>query len=139
MIIDDYGHHPAEIKATLSAAKSGWNKRIIAVFQPHRYTRTAALFEDFVTAFYQADLLVVTDVYAAGEEPIAGATGEALTKGIIKHGHKSVAYRASLEEVSEYVSEMAKPGDMVVTLGAGNINQVCSLLAGKLHKRVAKG
>jgi UDP-N-acetylmuramate--alanine ligase len=139
MIIDDYGHHPAEIKATLSAAKSGWNKRIIAIFQPHRYTRTAALFEDFMTAFYQADLLVVTDVYAAGEEPIAGATGEALAGGIVKHGHKSVVYRASLEEVSEYVAETVEPGDMVVTLGAGNVNQVCSLLAEKLQKKVARG
>ena len=138
MIIDDYGHHPAEIKATLSAAKSGWNKRTIAIFQPHRYTRTAALFEDFMTAFYQADLLVVTDVYAAGEEAIEGATGEALAGGIVKHGHKSVAYRASLDEVSEYVAEIVEPGDMVVTLGAGNVNQVCSLLADKLRNRVVQ-
>ena len=139
MIIDDYGHHPVEIKATLGAAKSGWNKRIIAIFQPHRYTRTAALFEDFLTAFYQADHLVVTDVYAAGEETIAGATGEALAEGIVEHGHKAVTYRASLEEISDYVAKIAEPGDMVVTLGAGNINQVCPMLAEKLRKRVAQG
>ncbi len=81
MLIDDYGHHPVEIQATLSAAKSGWNKRVIAVFQPHRYSRTAALFEDFKKAFYQADSLVVTDVYAAGEDAIEGATGDALAQG----------------------------------------------------------
>ncbi|RLB73742.1 MAG: UDP-N-acetylmuramate--L-alanine ligase [Deltaproteobacteria bacterium] len=139
MIIDDYGHHPVEIEATLSAAKSGWNKRVIAVFQPHRYTRTEALFEDFLTAFYQADLLVVTEVYAAGEAPIEGATGDALAQGIIEHGHKAVKYRTSLEEVAEYVAEVVEPGDMVITLGAGNVNQVCPLLAEKLRKRVVEG
>ena len=139
MIIDDYGHHPVEIKATLGAAKSGWNKRVIAIFQPHRYTRTAALFDDFLTAFYQADQLVVTDVYAAGEESIAGATGEALAEGIVEHGHKAVTYRASLEEVSDYVAKIVEPGDMVVTLGAGNVNQVCPLLAEKLRKKVVQG
>ncbi|MBN1957754.1 MAG: UDP-N-acetylmuramate--L-alanine ligase [Desulfuromonadales bacterium] len=135
MLVDDYGHHPAEIKATLGAAKSGWNKRVIAVFQPHRYTRTAALFEDFQTAFYQADILVVTDVYAAGEDPVDGATGEALAQGVLEHGHKAVVYRATLEEVSAYVAEIAEPGDMVITLGAGNVNQVCGLVAESLkHK-----
>ena len=139
MIIDDYGHHPAEIKATLGAAKSGWNKRVIAVFQPHRYSRTKALFEDFLTAFYQADLLVVTDVYAAGEVPVEGATGEALAQGIIEHGHKAVTYRSTLEEVSEFIARIVEPGDMMVTLGAGNINQVCGLLAEKLRQKAVQG
>ncbi len=139
MIIDDYGHHPAEIKATLAAAKSGWSKRVIAVFQPHRFSRTAALFEDFLTAFYQADHLVITDVYAAGEDPIEGATGEALAQGIIEHGHKSVTYRATFEEVTEFVAGIVEPGDMVVTLGAGNINQVCESLADKLRQKVVQG
>ena len=139
MIIDDYGHHPAEIKATLGAAKDGWNKRVIAVFQPHRYSRTAALFEDFLTAFYQADHLVITDVYAAGEEPIEGATGEALAQGIIEHGHKAVTYQKTLEDVGNFVAKIADPGDMVVTLGAGDINKVCSLLAEKLRKKVIQG
>lgn len=133
MLIDDYGHHPAEIKATLAAAKSGWKKRVVAVFQPHRYSRSAALFDDFVTAFYQADLLVVTDVYAAGEEPIEGATGEALAKGIIEHGHKATHFRKDLEAVSDLLAEVVEPGDMVITLGAGNVNQVCELLANRLR------
>ncbi|MDX2482005.1 MAG: UDP-N-acetylmuramate--L-alanine ligase [Desulfuromusa sp.] len=139
MIVDDYGHHPVEIKATLGAAKSGWNKRVIAVFQPHRYSRTAALFDDFLTAFYQADQLVVTDVYAAGEESIEGATGEALAQGIVEHGHKAVSYRTTLEEVSEYVATIVQPGDLVVTLGAGNVNQVCEMLAEKLRQKVVHG
>jgi len=134
MIIDDYGHHPAEIKATLAAAKSGWSKRVVAVFQPHRYSRTAGLYEEFKTAFYQADVLLVTDVYAAGEEPIAGATGEALAQGVIEHGHKETYYRSTFEEVTELLAELVKPGDLVITLGAGNINQVCQLLAERLRK-----
>ena len=139
MIVDDYGHHPAEIKATLAAAKSGWKKRVVAVFQPHRYSRTAALFDEFLTAFYQADLLLVTDVYAAGEEPIAGATAEALAQGIIEHGHKATYYRASIEEASELLVELVEAGDMVVTLGAGNINQICPLLAEKLRAKEVSG
>ena len=135
MLIDDYGHHPAEIKATLAAAKSGWRKRVVAVFQPHRYTRANALFSEFLTAFYHADLLVVTDIYAAGEDPIEGVTGEALAKGIIEHGHKGTYYRATLEDVTALLTEIVEPGDMVVTLGAGNVNQVCELLAGKLRER----
>lgn len=139
MLIDDYGHHPAEIKATLAAAKSGWKKRVVAVFQPHRYSRTAALFEDFQTAFYQADVLVVTDVYAAGEDAIDGATAEALAQGIIEHGHKDTHYRSSLEEASILLNELVEPGDMVVTLGAGNVNQVCDLLADLLRQKEGRG
>ncbi|SHI80784.1 UDP-N-acetylmuramate--L-alanine ligase [Malonomonas rubra DSM 5091] len=133
MIVDDYGHHPAEIKATLSAAKTGWNKRVIAVFQPHRYSRTSALFEDFKTAFYQADIVVVADVYAAGEDPIEGATGDALAQGIIDHGHKETYYRGSFKEITDLLGELAQPGDLVVTLGAGSINQVCPMLADQLR------
>ncbi len=125
MVIDDYGHHPAEIRATLSAAKSGWNKRVVAIFQPHRYSRTQALFQEFLTAFYQADVLIVTDVYAAGEAPIEGATAEALAAGITSHGHKDVTYLPSLDEVSDHVANIVEPGDMVITLGAGSVNQVC--------------
>ncbi len=135
MIVDDYGHHPAEIKATLAAAKAGWKKRVVAVFQPHRYSRTSALFEDFKTSFYQADLLVVTDVYAAGEEPIEGATAEALCQGIIDHGHKDCRYVGSLEDASKELAELVEPGDLVITLGAGNVNQVCTLLAEQLRSK----
>lgn len=135
MLVDDYGHHPVEIRATLGAAKSGWNKRVIAVFQPHRYSRTSALFEDFKKAFYQADSLVVTDVYAAGEAPIEGANGEALAQGVLEHGHKAVAYKGALEEAADYVSEIVEPGDMVVTLGAGNVNQICQMVADRLRRK----
>jgi len=135
MLVDDYGHHPAEIRATLAAAKSGWNKRVVAVFQPHRYSRTKALFDDFLTAFYQADKLVVTDVYAAGEAPLEGATAAALVAGIRNHGHRDVSYRATLEETAVFLAEQILPGDMVITLGAGNVNQVCDLLAEKLAEK----
>jgi UDP-N-acetylmuramate--alanine ligase len=92
------------------------------------------LFEEFKKAFYQADVLVVTDVYPAGEEPISGATGEALAQGILEHGHKAVAYRSSFAEVADYVAGIAEPGDMVITLGAGNINQVCQLVSERLRR-----
>lgn len=139
MIIDDYGHHPAEIRATLGAAKAGWKKRVVAVFQPHRYSRTHALFSDFLTAFYQADLLLVTDVYAAGEDPIEGATGEALAQGIIEHGHRGTHFTATLEEATELLAELIEGGDMVISLGAGNVNQVCSMLAERLRQNQELG
>lgn len=135
MIVDDYGHHPAEVKATLAAAKSGWKKRVIAVFQPHRYSRTESLYDDFLTAFYQADLLVLTDVYAAGEEPIESANSERLVGGIREHGHRNVVYRGSLEDAADYVAGEVEPDDLVITLGAGNVNQVCDLLAKRLKER----
>ena len=133
MLVDDYGHHPAEIRATLAAARQGWNRPVTAVFQPHRFSRTAALFDDFLTAFYQADRVVITDVYAAGEDPVPGASGAALVQGVRDHGHKAVTYCASLEEASDYVAGLVEPGDMVITLGAGDVNRVCELLAERLE------
>jgi UDP-N-acetylmuramate--alanine ligase len=124
LVVDDYGHHPAEIKATLAAARAGWDNRLIAVFQPHRYSRTAALFEDFATAFYAADEVVVLDIYAAGEEPLPEVTAEALAKAIAGHGHREVRYLASLEEATRYLLATVRSGDMVITLGAGNVWQV---------------
>jgi UDP-N-acetylmuramate--alanine ligase len=124
LVVDDYGHHPAEIKATLAAARAGWDNRLIAVFQPHRYSRTAALFEDFATAFYAADVVVVLDIYAAGEEPLPEVTAEALAKAIAGHGHREVRYLASLEEATRYLLATVRSGDMVITLGAGNVWQV---------------
>ena len=133
MIIDDYGHHPEEIKATLAAAKNGWGKRVIAVLQPHRYSRTEALFADFLTAFYDADILIVTDVYAAGEQPRAGACSQALVDGIVEHGHKAVNYCETLEAAADQVAGLVQPGDMVITLGAGNVNLICDLLANRIR------
>ena len=124
MIVDDYGHHPVEIKATLAAARSGWNRRLVAVFQPHRYSRTEALFDDFVTAFYQADHLAVMDIYAAGEQPIAGISAEQLADGISEHGHKSCCYTGDIEATVEHLQAVLLPGDIVITLGAGNVWQV---------------
>jgi UDP-N-acetylmuramate--alanine ligase len=124
LVIDDYGHHPAEIKATLAAARAGWQRRIVTVFQPHRYSRTKALFDDFVTAFYQADLLVVMDVYAAGEEPIAGVSAAALAAGIRDHGHRACVHAADRPAVLAHLRNVVQPGDMVITLGAGNVWQV---------------
>jgi len=124
MVVDDYGHHPAEIRATLAAARHGWpERRIIAVFQPHRYTRTHELFDEFVTAFYDADVLVLTDVYAAGEQPIEGANAERLAKEVLRHGQKDVTWIGEREKIPEQLAALVKDGDIVITLGAGNIWQ----------------
>jgi UDP-N-acetylmuramate--alanine ligase len=124
MVVDDYGHHPAEIRATLAAARQGWpERRIVAAFQPHRYTRTHELFDEFVTAFYDADVLVLTDVYSAGEQPIEGASAERLSEEVSRHGQKDVTYIADREQIPEFLSGRVKEGDIVITLGAGNIWQ----------------
>ncbi len=121
IIVDDYGHHPTEVKATLAAAASGLERRVVVVFQPHRYTRTQHLLEEFFTAFNQADKLVVLDIYAAGEKPIPGVSGEALYDGIKKHGHKDVTYIAEKEKVADYMASVLKKGDLMITLGAGDV------------------
>jgi len=133
MVVDDYGHHPVEIKATLSAAKCGWpERRLVVAFQPHRYTRTKELFDDFVTCFYDADLLVLTDIYAASEQPIPGITADALAKQIRKHGQRDVSYVADRLAVPDHLRGIVQPGDIVVTLGAGNIWQAGEQLLEKL-------
>lgn len=138
LVVDDYGHHPVEIKATLAAARAGWSHRLVAVFQPHRYSRTAALFEDFATAFYQADEVVVLDVYSAGEEPIEGVTAEALARAISGHGHRDVHYLASQDAALQHLLDTLKPGDMVITLGAGNVWQVGASLSERLAEAGTK-
>jgi UDP-N-acetylmuramate--alanine ligase len=122
MVVDDYGHHPAEIEATLNAAQGGFDRRVVVAFQPHRYTRTQLLFDEFTRAFNKADVLLVTDVYAAGESPIEGATGEALADAIRAHGHRAVTYVQDKKRVATVLSEMVEPGDLVIALGAGDIN-----------------
>ena len=117
-------HHPTEILATLAAARSIHSGRIVVVFQPHRYSRTEALFDDFVTAFYQADHLAVMDIYAAGEKPIDGISAEKLADGISGHGHKSCCYTGDIEVTVEHLQAVLLPGDIVITLGAGNVWQV---------------
>jgi UDP-N-acetylmuramate--alanine ligase len=132
LIVDDYGHHPVEIMATLKAARTGWGKRIIAVFQPHRYTRTQALFKDFLTAFYDADVLLLTDIYPAGEDRIEGIEAKALFDGIREYGHKDVTYLADKGEVVDHLLRIVIPGDLVITLGAGDIWQVSEELVNRL-------
>lgn len=134
MVVDDYGHHPVEIKATLAAARSGWDRRIVAIFQPHRYSRTKALFDDFVTAFFQADCLIVMDVYAAGEEKIDGIDSQVLVRAISDHGHRNVHYCAEPQHVLEHLHQEVIAGDMVITFGAGTVWQVGEKLIETLAK-----
>jgi UDP-N-acetylmuramate--alanine ligase len=131
-IIDDYGHHPVEIAAVLKAARQATKGRIIAVHQPHRYTRLSSLFEEFCTCFNEADVVAIADVYSAGEDPIAGASRDDLVAGLIAHGHRHA--RALLDEadLARLVREQARPGDMVVCLGAGTISGWANALPAKL-------
>jgi len=134
MVIDDYGHHPAEIEATLDAAQNGFDRRVVVAFQPHRYTRTHSLFDDFTRAFNKADVVIVTEVYAAGEKPIPGATGEALADAIRAHGHHNVTYVADKKKVTENLLAQARPGDLIIALGAGDINASARELVAALEK-----
>jgi UDP-N-acetylmuramate--alanine ligase len=122
-LVDDYGHHPAEIEATLDAAQSAYGRRVVVAFQPHRYSRTRDLFVEFTRAFNKADVLLVTDVYAAGEAPIEGATSEALVRAIREHGHHAVQHVPDKKQLPDVLMELVRPGDIVIALGAGDINQ----------------
>jgi UDP-N-acetylmuramate--alanine ligase len=135
-VIDDYGHHPTEIRATLNAARQCGYRRIHVVFQPHRYTRTQALMEEFATAFGDADSLQVLDIYPASEPPIPGITGEALTKRIAQAGQPSIAYSPSLADAASTVAGLAAEGDMVLTLGAGSVSQLGPQILQNLQSRV---
>ncbi|MBU4414927.1 MAG: UDP-N-acetylmuramate--L-alanine ligase [Desulfobacteraceae bacterium] len=121
-IIDDYGHHPTEIKTTLKAVRESWpDRRIIVVFQPHRYTRTKALFNEFTRSFYQSDLLVVLPIYPAGEEKIEGIDSYSLCEGIRTHGHKEAAFKEDFKEAVSHLKEILEQGDILLTLGAGDV------------------
>jgi len=124
LVVDDYGHHPTEIKATLSAARLAFNRRLIVVFQPHRYTRTHYLLKEFLTAFYQADILILTEIYPAGEDTIASVSAEKLYEGIKEHGHKQVLFIPDKEEIVHHLRSLMKTGDAVLIMGAGDIWQV---------------
>ena len=124
-VVDDYGHHPTEIKTTLQAIEECWpDNRKVIVFQPHRYTRTQALFDDFTRSFYQSDVLLVLPIYAAGEQKIEGLTSSKLCEGIKAHGHKEVFCSACSEDAIAYLKENLKPGDVLLTLGAGDVWKV---------------
>jgi UDP-N-acetylmuramate--alanine ligase len=128
-VVDDYGHHPAEIRATLEAAR-GCRKfhRLLVLFQPHRYTRTQHLWDEFRLAFNLADVLVLTDIYAASESPIPGVTSEALAKAVSEAGHKNVFYFRSMQESIEFLLREAQPGDAILTIGAGNVSRASNEL-----------
>jgi UDP-N-acetylmuramate--alanine ligase len=137
LIVDDYGHHPTEIKATLAAAKMGASgRRIVVLFQPHRYSRTKDQMEEFARSFNNADMLFVTDIYAASEDPIPGITSEALTDAIKLFGHKNVNYVGALEGAAELLQKHVHAGDMVITLGAGTVYRAGDQLL-ELLKRAA--
>jgi UDP-N-acetylmuramate--alanine ligase len=122
-VIDDYGHHPTEIRATLAAARACRFGRVHVLFQPHRYTRTQALMDGFAKAFHQADSVHVVDIYAASESPIEGVTAEALVERIRGFGHRGASYAGTMERGIETVAAAASPGDAILTLGAGSVYQ----------------
>ena len=132
VIIDDYGHHPVEIAAVLAAARESAKGQVIAVMQPHRYTRLHDLFEQFCTCFNDADAVIIAPVYPAGEAPIAGADRDALVAGLRAHGHKQAIPLDGPEKLAGLVKELAKPGDYVVCLGAGSITQWAYALPAEL-------
>ena len=127
-VIDDYGHHPAEIRATLEAARGCKFNRLLVLFQPHRYSRTQHLWDEFRLAFNQADILVLTDIYAASEAPIPGITSETLAAAIREAGHKNVHNRRSMQDAIEFLLKNAKPGDAILTVGAGNVSRASNEL-----------
>jgi UDP-N-acetylmuramate--alanine ligase len=136
-IVDDYGHHPVEIAAVLKAAREVADGRVIAVVQPHRYTRLRDLFGEFSTCFNDADIVAVADVYSAGEPPIEGITADALVKSVIRHGHRRALRLSSLDALADFVRAEAAPGDVVVCLGAGDITGHANALPGKLAAAAA--
>ncbi len=131
-VIDDYGHHPTEIRATLAAARECGFQRVHVVFQPHRYTRTRDLMDDFGTAFADADSIFVLDIYAASEKPIQGVTAEILARQIAEKGHRDAVHIPSFVDASAAVAALAKPGDMILTLGAGNVSQLGPIILERL-------
>jgi UDP-N-acetylmuramate--alanine ligase len=133
-VVDDYGHHPAEVRATLAAARDVGAQRVVVVFQPHRYSRTRDLFEEFATCFNDADLLVVTDIYAAGEDKVPGVDAEGLTEAIAAHGHRDVRFVRDLAAVPAALVPELRPGDLVLTLGAGSVSTLAPRLLAALEE-----
>jgi len=123
-VIDDYGHHPVEVRATISAIRESWKRPLTVIFQPHRYSRTQDLFDDFLMAFEGADRLVLTEIYGAGEDPIPGITGEALYQAIKRQGHMDVEFIADKTSIAQQLAGRLIAGDVVLTLGAGDIYKV---------------
>ena len=121
MVVDDYAHHPTEVRVTLNSARNGWNRRIIGVFQPHLYSRTKAFYQEFAIALMEADILVITDVFPAREMPIDGINGKMVADFAKESGHKNIYYIENLENLEKKLDNLCQPNDMVITIGAGNI------------------
>lgn len=134
MVVDDYAHHPAEIQATLQAARAGFERRLIAVFQPHRYTRTCRLLLEFAPAFDLADQVIITEIYPAGEAPIAGVSGRQLADVVASRRGPKVLYVERKEEIPDRVVDLARPGDLVITMGAGDIWKASEQIVGRLQQ-----
>jgi len=133
-VVDDYGHHPTEIRATLDGARQCGFRRIHVLFQPHRYTRTLHLMDDFARAFHQADSVFVMDIYAASEKPIEGVSAEALVERIRQFGHRGAEYVGTMDRGVEALSGAASEGDLVITLGAGSVWQAGEKVLAKLRE-----
>jgi UDP-N-acetylmuramate--alanine ligase len=134
-VVDDYGHHPTEIKATLDGARQCGFRRIHVLFQPHRYTRTFHLMDEFARAFNQADSVFIMDIYPASEKPIEGVTAEALVERIRQFGHRGAEYVGTMERGIEALCSVAREGDLVMTLGAGSITQAGEKVLEQLRKQ----
>jgi UDP-N-acetylmuramate--alanine ligase len=134
-LVDDYGHHPAEVEATLSAARGAYSGRVIVAFQPHRYSRTQLLFDDFTRAFNDADVLFLADIYAAGEKPIDGVSADTLARSVADHGHHAVSYVGDRQSLIERIAAAAAPGDVVIALGAGDINKILGPVGAAIEAR----
>ncbi|HLR32019.1 MAG TPA: cyanophycin synthetase, partial [Fodinibius sp.] len=139
MVIDDYAHHPTEVKATLEAARKGWkDRRLVAVFQPHLYSRTQELYEEFGLSFFDAEVCVITDVYPSREEPIEGVSGKLIADAAKKYGHRQVHYIENKKELPARLKKMVQPGDVIITMGAGDIYKYSELFAEELASGITK-
>ena len=134
IVVDDYAHHPTEVSATLRAIKNGWNRRLVAVFQPHLYSRTQDFYEDFARSFLISDILIVTDVYPAREEPIKGVTGELITNVAKSMGHENVHWVKDKTRLVSAMKALVEPGDLLITMGAGDIWRICNEYASILEQ-----
>jgi UDP-N-acetylmuramate--alanine ligase len=136
-VVDDFGHHPAELRATLAGARAAFaGRRVVAAFQPHRYTRTRDQLDEFARAFHDADQVAICDIFAAGEQPIDGVSSEALVHLAREAGHAGIAYIPQREDLAAWFDAQARPGDLVITLGAGNIQLVCNEVIALLEQRL---
>ena len=135
LVVDDYGHHPTEIRASLATAKEAFGRRTVVVFQPHRYSRVKELFDEFCRAFHQADLLLVTEIYPAGEDPLPDVTGQRLADGIKVHGHRDVRFVENMQTIPQILKDQVREGDLIMTLGAGSVTSLSDKLAEMIRER----